>query len=141
MWFIDALGALYKLEADQSLLSAIRSAANWLLGENRRRAALYHFKTGKLLGRAHRKRTKPESGRGIDAGVFDSFSYPIRAGGNGFRTQLRKNSYRIHRRWCVTTARLDHSDDGESGRIDFQSVPQLAEGFFLNLAKSALWRG
>jgi hypothetical protein len=46
MSFIDALGALSKLNEDRSLLTAIRSAANWFLGENRRRTALYDFKAG-----------------------------------------------------------------------------------------------
>ena len=46
MTFIDALGALYLIEKDPSLLSPIRSAGDWFLGVNRRKAAMYDFKRG-----------------------------------------------------------------------------------------------
>jgi hypothetical protein len=44
--FIEALGALYHRVADPSLLGPIRAAADWFLGANRQRTALYDFATG-----------------------------------------------------------------------------------------------
>ncbi len=44
--FIEALGAVFYAERDRELLYPIRAAADWFLGDNRKREALYEFSTG-----------------------------------------------------------------------------------------------
>ena len=44
--FIEALGAVYNLSGDKALFTAMRTAANWFLGENQRGEALYDFASG-----------------------------------------------------------------------------------------------
>ncbi len=44
--FIEALGALYNITEDKTLLAPMRTAANWFLGENQRGEALYDFTSG-----------------------------------------------------------------------------------------------
>ena len=43
---MEALTAVYNANKDQSLLSPIRTAADWFLGNNRLGIALYDFSTG-----------------------------------------------------------------------------------------------
>jgi glycosyltransferase involved in cell wall biosynthesis len=44
--FIEAVGAAYYLKPDNRLITALRSAADWFLGVNRRSEALYDFESG-----------------------------------------------------------------------------------------------
>jgi hypothetical protein len=44
--FIEAIGAAYYDTRDHELLTPIRAAADWFLGDNRRGEAIYQFATG-----------------------------------------------------------------------------------------------
>lgn len=44
--FIEALGAVFYAERKRDMLNPIRAAADWFLGDNRKRESLYEFSTG-----------------------------------------------------------------------------------------------